>query len=68
MEVRTGDIYVPKVEPIEPLRKQCIAFIDSLKNGKHPIANAEMGIKTVRILEAGQKSLINGGAYVQVNQ
>ena len=62
LQLRDGDIYVPRVEPIEPLKSACQHFIDCIQNGNEPITNGENGLKVVRVLEAAQQSLKNNSA------
>jgi len=66
LQVRTGDIYIPKIESTEPLRNQCMDFIECIEKNVNPIANGEEGVKTVKVLEAAQRSLEKGGASVNV--
>lgn len=66
LEVRGGDIYAPKIESAEPLRRMCADFVECIDKGANPISNGEVGLKTVRILEAAQRSLKNKGAPVNV--
>jgi len=66
LQVRTGDIHVPKIESTEPLRNQCMDFIECIEKNVNPIANGEDGLKTVRVLEAAQRSLEKNGASTNV--
>jgi len=66
LQVRTGDIHVPKIDPIEPLRNQCSDFIGCIERNLSPISNGNDGVKVVRVLEAAQKSLRNRGAAIDV--
>ena len=66
LQVRTGDIYIPKIESTEPLRNQCMDFIECIEKNVNPIANGEEGVKTVKVLEAAQRSLEKGGASISV--
>jgi predicted dehydrogenase len=65
-QVRTGDIYIPKIESTEPLRNQCMNFIECIEKNANPLANGEEGLKVVQVLEAAQKSLEKGGASINV--
>jgi len=66
LQVRTGDIHIPKVESVEPLKSQCIHFLNCLKKGVMPLTNGEESLKVIQVLEAANKSLKNGGISVEV--
>jgi predicted dehydrogenase len=63
---RSGDIFIPNFKFTEPLQNECLHFIDCIKNNKKPLTDGEHGLKVVRILEAAQKSLKNGGVTVSL--
>jgi predicted dehydrogenase len=64
---RYGDIYSPRIEDYEPLRKQCEHFIECLKNRRNPHSDGFNGLRVVAILEAATKSLKQGGKAISVN-
>jgi len=68
LQVRTGDIYVPKIESTEPLRKQCMDFIECIEKKVDPIANGKEGLKIVKVLEAAQASLKSNSTLVKIEQ
>jgi predicted dehydrogenase len=45
----------------EPLRAECRDFLRAIRTGQPPCSDAWMGVKVVRVLEAAQRSLLNGG-------
>ena len=59
---RYGDVTIPHVAFQEPLRVQCEHFVECIITGAHPQTSGEVGAKVVRILEAADRSLRNGGA------
>jgi predicted dehydrogenase len=61
MSYRSGPETVVAVPWQEPLRTECQAFADSIRTGCPSPSDAWNGAKVVRILEAAQKSLLNGG-------
>jgi predicted dehydrogenase len=61
-----GDILIPRVQMTEPLKLECQHFIDCVKNRTEPLSNAQDGLRVVRILEAGQKSLEQDGVPVRI--
>lgn len=54
---RSGDIYSPRLQTVEPLRVECQEFIDSIQQGRAPRSDGESGLRVVRVLEALQNSL-----------
>jgi len=62
---RTGDIWVPKLDTAEPLQTMVRHFADCIEAGKRPLSDGEAGLRTVRILEAAQRSIqAQGGRIV----
>jgi predicted dehydrogenase len=61
---RTGDIWSPHVEPGEPLQNLVRHFADCIRTGKKPITDGEAGLRVVRILEAGQRSIKAQGGRI----
>jgi predicted dehydrogenase len=59
--VRDGDITIPKLDSAEPLKKQCMHFLDCIEKRNQPITDASDGLKVIKILEAGQRSLKQNG-------
>jgi predicted dehydrogenase len=68
VRIRTGDIHVPALKMVEPLRRECQAFLDAVTSRKAPIADGESGLEVVRALEAGARSLQRDGARVPVDR
>jgi predicted dehydrogenase len=54
---RSGDVYSPQVDNVEPLRSECQHFVDSVREGTPPVSDGESGLRVVRVLEALQASL-----------
>lgn len=54
---RHGAITIPYIDWIEPLRIECQDFVDSIRLGRQPRANGEVGLAVVRVLEAAQREL-----------
>lgn len=63
---RFGDIYTPKVDDSEPLKLECISFLESIKKGKTLRSGAEQSLSVVEVLEAAQRSLRAGGKMLEV--
>jgi predicted dehydrogenase len=59
--LRAGDVLIPKINFVEPLRVECQHFVDCIKNGDRPLTDGGEGLRVVQVLEAAQRSLINEG-------
>jgi predicted dehydrogenase len=58
-----GDVYVPHIKQDEPLKVECMHFLECIEKGMRPISSGRDGLDLVRILEASSQSLkSNGGA------
>ena len=57
---RSGDILIPNIRFVEPLRMECQHFLDSIQNHTEPQSSGIVGLEVVKILEAAQRSLMNG--------
>jgi predicted dehydrogenase len=60
---RSGDIIIPKVRFIEPLRQECQHFVDSIINHTEPCSSGADGLRVIKILEAAQRSMSNGSTH-----
>jgi len=61
LSYRYGDVVIPNIKLVEPLRQECMHFVDCIVNHKTPCTCGEEGLKVVRVLEAAQRSLLNSG-------
>ena len=61
LSYRYGDITIPHLSSIEPLRLQCEHFLECIRSGASPLSDGEQGLTVVRALEAAQSSLASGG-------
>jgi predicted dehydrogenase len=59
---RSGDILIPNIHVIEPLRAECQHFVDCIANRTTPSSSGHDGLNVVRILEAAERSMANGSA------
>ncbi len=63
---RYGDIYSPRIEEYEPLKKLCEHFVDCVREKRVPHTDGYNGLRVVSILEASSKSLKLGGKAVAI--
>jgi len=59
-----GDISSPYLKQEEPLKAECLHFLDCIRESKSPLTCGARGLEVVRILEASSASLKLGGAPV----
>ncbi len=57
---RTGDIVIPRLDNVEPLRIEWEHFVDCVQNSTRPLSGGQEGVEIVRIIEACRRSLIAG--------
>ena len=62
LNYRSGDIIIPKIRMVEPLRQECQHFLDCISNNSQPRSNGEDGLSVVKILEVAQHSMSNGSS------
>ncbi len=58
---RYGDISIPKVDNIEPLKVELLHFIKCIEENIRPNTDGNNGLRVVKILEASQLSIDNEG-------
>jgi predicted dehydrogenase len=61
LSYRYGDVVPYPINWVEPLRTECQHFSDCIRSGSQPRSSGRVGLKVVKVLEATQRSLINGG-------
>ena len=67
LTLRFGDITIPTIKMVEPLRTEADHFIQCIQTRKEPKTGGRDGVKVVKILSAAQKSLKGGGAPVALS-
>lgn len=50
----------------EPLRRECQAFLDAIGQRRSPLTDGRSGLRVLRVLQAGQRSLMMNGQPVQL--
>jgi len=64
ISIRHGDVNIPYVKMVEPLRAECLHFIECVEKGATPLTDGRDGLRVLKVLEAAQRSLKGGGAPV----
>jgi predicted dehydrogenase len=66
LSYRYGDVVPFPVTWVEPLRVECQHFLDCIREGTEPRSSGKVGRKVVKVLEAAQRSLYNGGLREEI--
>jgi predicted dehydrogenase len=68
IQVRSGDIHIPKIDGTEPLRRVCEHFVECVATGARPVSDAAAGLVVVEVLEAMTESLHDNGRPVAITE
>jgi predicted dehydrogenase len=58
--LRAGDVLIPRIDFVEPLRLQCQHFVDRVVDGAEPLTGGSSGLAVVEALEAAQRAIDTG--------
>jgi predicted dehydrogenase len=61
-----GSVVSPYIRFEEPLRLEILHFLDCVRDRARPLTDGQNGLQVVRVIEAAQESLANGGAPVGI--
>jgi len=64
---RTGDVWSPKLDSTEALRYVVAEFLDSIRERRRSLTDGYSGLRVVRLLEAAQRSMKNGGQAIRLD-
>jgi predicted dehydrogenase len=64
--LRTGDVLIPKIPSQEPLSLECQHFLDAIIKDQPVRSDGVDGLRVVKVLEAGSKSLASSGSTVEL--
>lgn len=65
--IRAGDLVIPTLQFSEPLQSECRHFIDCIQHGSKPLTDGWDGLRVVKVLEAAEQSLKNGGKTIDLS-
>jgi predicted dehydrogenase len=68
LSYRSGDILSPNLPSEEPLSLQVGAFARAMSTGERPEYPLDLALQVVRLAEAAETSLTNGGYPVELPQ
>jgi len=55
--LRAGDVLIPKLDFVEPLKVECQHFVRCVLTGTPPLTDGYNGLRVVRILEMAQRAM-----------
>jgi len=56
-----------EVERAEPLRRECERFLQCIESGERPLTDGQEGLRVLRVLNACQRSLDQGGRRISLS-
>jgi predicted dehydrogenase len=65
---RTGDVWAPKLDSTEALRYVVAEFLDAIRDDRPSLTDGYAGLRVVRLLEAAQRSMKNGGQAISLSE
>jgi predicted dehydrogenase len=68
LAVREGDIWIPRIPNVEPLRAELRHFVTVVRREERPRSSARDGLEIVRIMQAASDSLAHRGRQVELGQ
>lgn len=68
LSYRFGDIIVPKINDVEPLKVECAHFVECIRNGKSPKSDGRAGLAVVKVVERACESAKLGGAPLALDR
>jgi predicted dehydrogenase len=61
---RSGDMWSPRLEPLEALQQEMSYFVECIETATDPFNDGRAGLRVVKMLEAASKSLETRGGVV----
>jgi predicted dehydrogenase len=65
-KLHSGDILIPRLDMREPLQVECAHFVECIRTGNTPLTDGENGLRVLRVLAAGERSLRNDGEKISL--
>lgn len=65
-KLHSGDILIPRLDMREPLQIECAHFVECVRTGNTPLTDGENGLRVLKVLAAGERSLRNDGEKISL--
>jgi UDP-2-acetamido-3-amino-2,3-dideoxy-glucuronate N-acetyltransferase len=62
-----AEVEVVPIEATEPLKAECLAFLECLETRKPPLTDGPEGLRVLEVLDACQRSLSNDGTRIVIH-
>ena len=62
---RKSEGVAEKLEEAEPLRRQCLEFLECIETRRSPLTDGESGLRVLRVLDAAERSLAASGSPIR---
>jgi predicted dehydrogenase len=66
VDYRSGDMWAPKVEHQEALRRELKYFCECIREHKQPVNDGHAGLRVVKLLNITDQSLKKGGKLIKI--
>lgn len=66
--LREGNVSIPKIKLVEPLRNQSLYFLECFRKRTKPIVDGSFGLQVVKVASAIQESIKNNGKIVRITK
>jgi predicted dehydrogenase len=63
---RKNEGIAEQLESEEPLRRQCLQFLECIRTRQRPLTDGESGLRVLRVLDAAERSLAQGGTPISL--
>jgi predicted dehydrogenase len=63
---RSGDVFIPRLDTVEPLKAETTHFLDVIKGTATPLSSGEHGLRVVQVLEGACRSMAENGRQVDL--
>lgn len=67
LRLRSGDIFVPRVDTVEPLKIEAQHFVDVIKGEAEALSSGHHGLEVVEVLEGACQSIRRDGQPIEMN-
>jgi predicted dehydrogenase len=67
LAIREGDIWIPRIPNVEPLRAELRHFVSVVRGEEPPRSSARDGLEIVRVMQAASDSLAQRGRLVELD-
>ena len=64
---RSGDVFIPRLDTVEPLKAETAQFVDVIKGAEAPLSSGEHGLRVVQVLESACRSILEGGRRIELD-